>query len=212
MVRKLPRAKGYDKAATLRHLKQMVKSGTFVTEYVKQNGLRLDTFMLAVATHDPSSLGQLPCHAIQNDPKLITQNCEECGDVFWPSRKGSRFCSSSCGNTARRDRDYFDGRRKDTIGLAEGVCQLCSRHVDKGLSSHHVFGKANDPENEYLLALCRGCHQIVSELALKKWCGDPEVMARMIELAYAQHEGDVLIGLHRNGEGIVWEVSYRLTP
>lgn len=189
MVRKLPRAKGYDKAATLRHLKQMVKSGTFVTEYVKANGLKLDTFMLALRKYMESADKKAVYDLCELDPKLIQQHCEECNEPYWPSRRGTKFCSPSCGRKHKTDATYFGGRRKDTVGLAEGVCQLCSRHVDKGLSSHHVFGKANDPENKHLLALCRGCHQIVSELALKKWCTDPVVLAKLVMLSCLQRDG-----------------------
>lgn len=199
MARKIPRGKGYDKAATLKHLKQMQQSGSFVTQYVKANGLKLDTFMLAVAAYDPGSLGYLPCHVIQNDPKLITNACGECGETFWPVRKTARFCSSKCSSAYRRDQDYFGGRRHTTLGLAEGVCGLCLRRVESGLSSHHIFGKANDPGNEHLLALCKGCHQIVSALALKKWVDDPLTLARLAVLAISQAKGAVLINAQGSG-------------
>jgi hypothetical protein len=62
------------------------------------------------------------------------------------------------------DQNYFGGKRKQTIGLAEGVCQICERTPKKALSSHHVIGKENDPDNEILVALCSGCHNIVTQL------------------------------------------------
>lgn len=209
MVRKIPRGKGYDKAATLRHLKKMVQGGIFVTDYVKANGLKLDTFMLAIQTYDPHQLGRLPCHVIQNDPKLITQNCEQCAELYWPSKKGTRFCSPYCGNLWRKDQEYFGGKRSSTKGLAEGVCQLCARSVESGLSSHHIYGKANDPDNEFLLALCKGCHAVVSELALKKWVGDQGALGKLIWLAYTQRFGADLIKARKEDRIGMWvKVSF----
>lgn len=188
-MRKLPRGKGYDKAATLKHLKAMVKGGVPVTEYVKANGLKLDTFMLALFTHHAHLLH--PSHV--DDPKLIQASCEQCGETFWHTRKGVRFCSPKCGKDKRVDDTYFGGKRKSTAGLAESVCGLCRRQVTKGLSSHHVFGKANDPGNDHLLALCRGCHEVVSALALKKWVANEEALERLIVLAVSQRFGSMLI-------------------
>jgi len=57
--------------------------------------------------------------------------------------------------------EYFGGNRLNTIGLISKTCQLCMRKVEKGLSSHHIIGKEKDPENQYLIALCSGCHKLV---------------------------------------------------
>lgn len=189
MVRKIPRGKGYDKAATLKHVKAMLEGGTPVTAYVKAAGLKLDTFMLAIRTHTGLLNGSIRTESVNGDPKLITAICEECSDYYWPARKGSRFCSSYCGNLYRKDQEYFGGRRNETVGLKESVCQLCQRTVGKGLSSHHIYGKSNDVGNDHLLALCKGCHAIVSDLALKTWCDDPEKLQRLILLAYTQRHG-----------------------
>ena len=192
MNRKIPRGKGYDKAATLGHLKKMVKGGVFVTDYVKQAGLKLDTFMLALTLHS-FERGAWPYELIQKDPKLIQAECQQCGDPYWPSRRGTRFCSSYCGSLFRTDREYFGGKRNSTVGLEESVCQLCGRHVEKGLSSHHIYGKANDSDNEYLLALCKGCHALVSDLALKTWVSRSDCLEKLIWLAYTQRNGAQLL-------------------
>lgn len=194
MARKIPRGKGYDKAATLKHVNKMFKGGSFVTEYVKANGLHLDTFMLAAQLYLGKDGSFHPMEAqITGDPKLHTNECIECHETFWPARKAARFCSSKCRSAFKRDQDYFGGRRHTTLGLAEGVCGLCLRRVESGLSSHHIFGKANDPGNEHLLALCKGCHQIVSALALKKWVDDTGCLERLIVLAISQAKGATLI-------------------
>lgn len=195
-MRKIPRGKGYDKAAVLSHLKKMIRDGVYVTEYVKQNDLKIDPFMLAVGQYCVGG-GDLTAMAnhwlVGGDPKLIWQECEYCKEIYWPSRKGTLYCSKKCGSDASTDRNYFGGKRQTTIGLAERVCGLCKRTVQKGLSSHHLYGKANDPGNDHLLALCRGCHAIVSDLALKTWCDDPRALERLIVLAISQRQGAELV-------------------
>lgn len=206
MTRKLPRGKGYDKAATLGHLRKMVKGGIFVTDYVKQAGLKLDTFMLAAGLYGAPEINH---HLVGGDPKLIHAQCGYCNEVYWPTKQGTKWCSSYCGNAYRKDQDYFGGRRKDTVGLSEAMCQLCRRHVDKGLSSHHIYGKANDVENAFLLALCSGCHSVVSELARKIWIGDTDIVAKLIWLANTQRNGKEALDLRRDrGLGIRVEVSF----
>lgn len=208
MKRKIPRGKGYDKAAVLGHLRKMAKDGISVTDYVKQAGLKLDTFMLAVTTYD--CIRPLNRDLIIGDPKLIVEECVQCQDPYWPTKQGTKFCSSYCGGLYRKDQEYFGGRRNETIGLKEAVCQLCGRLVERGLSSHHIYGKQNDVANEFLLALCKGCHQIVSDLALKTWCGDDVKLAKLIWLAYTQRNGSEMLHLRKDEfRGWVVEVSFQ---
>lgn len=204
MARKIPRGKGYDKAAVLKHLNAMFKGGSFVTQYVKANGLKLDMFMLAAQLHLGKDGSFHPMEAqITGDPRLIVKACEECGETFWPVRKTARFCSPKCSSTHSRDQNYFGGKRRETLGLAEGVCGLCLRRTESGLSSHHLFGKGNDPGNDHLLALCKGCHQMVSALALRKWCDDPLALGRLIVLGVSQRYGKTLVNAQ---EGVAVEV------
>lgn len=218
MKRKIPRGKGYDKAATLSHLRKMVKGGIFVTDYVKQAGLKLDTFMLAVQEYaDPKwieSTRKWASHPLTSgDPKLITAQCVQCQESYWPSKQGTKFCSSYCGGLYRKDQGYFGGRRSETVGLAEAVCQLCRRLVERGLSSHHIYGKQNDVANEFLLALCKGCHAIVSDLALKTWCGDEGKLGKLIWLAFTQRNGAALLKDRKDeGTGAMVSVSFHIVP
>lgn len=209
MVRKIPRGKGYDKAATVRHYKKMRDSGIPVDSYVKQAGLKLDTFLNACCHHLqclPEDLVRLWFSWCAS--RVIQQNCEQCQETYWPSKKGTRFCSPYCGNMFRKDQEYFGGKRNSTAGLAEGVCQLCQRQVDRGLSSHHIYGKANDSDNEFLLALCSGCHAIVSDLALKRWVIDPVALERLIWLAINQRQGAHMIRERKDdGLGVRIEVK-----
>lgn len=211
MNRRIPRGQGYNKVAILRHLKQMVKGGTFVTQYCRDNGLKVDSFILAVERYDDA--GAWSYELIRDDPKFIQETCTQCKEEYWPSRKGTKFCSSYCSNMFRTDREYFGGNRNSTVGLQDSVCQLCQRHVEKGLSSHHIYGKANDVDNEYLLALCKGCHSIVSDLALKNWAGNSRCLEKLLWLAYTQRNGKDLIALRKEeGMGITVTVSFSLTP
>src|SRR5687767_9105483 len=99
MSRKIPRGKGYDKAAVTRHWKQLTRDGISVTQYVKDNGLHLDTFMLAAVTHCPT--------LIHHSQMPFSQPCGYCQDVYWPSKKGTKWCSPKCGKDAGVDERYF---------------------------------------------------------------------------------------------------------
>jgi len=80
---------------------------------------------------------------------------------------------------------YFGGRRMEAIGLREGVCQLCFGTFDKWLSAHHVLGKERDPENNALIALCRGCHDMVTNLSARSWVERSESVTELVALALA---------------------------
>jgi len=99
--------------------------------------------------------------------KLTTgTKCLNCGAVL---KKKQKYCSTKCGNAYRINQTYFGGKRDTTIGLLEKTCQVCKRKNVKGLSSHHVIGKENDPDNLYLVALCRGCHQLITILGRRNF-------------------------------------------
>ena len=74
----------------------------------------------------------------------------------------------------------------EAIGLREGVCQLCFGTFDKWLSAHHVLGKERDPENNALIALCRGCHDMVTNLSARSWVERSESVTELVALALAR--------------------------
>lgn len=78
---------------------------------------------------------------------------------------------------------YFGGRRMEAEGLADGICQLCNQKCDKWLSAHHVLGRENDPNHEALIALCRGCHDVLTRLAARPWVENPDSVSNVIALA-----------------------------
>jgi hypothetical protein len=78
--------------------------------------------------------------------------------------------------------EYFDGDRLNAVGIVEGVCQLCLEPKAKGLSAHHMIGKGNDPNNRLMVALCVGCHQAVTILAMRSFLENPDGWERLISL------------------------------
>jgi hypothetical protein len=109
--------------------------------------------------------------------------------MFYPNSARQQFCSQKCSIDARADKAYFGGRRREAIGMATGVCQVCEREVKSGLTPHHVFGKENDPDDDALVALCRGCHQLVTILAQRVFCDDPIRLEHLITLAWLRKHG-----------------------
>lgn len=120
---------------------------------------------------------------------LTPKICPYCRTTYYPLTKKQKSCSRRCGTQQRTDLAYFGGRRRETIGLAEGVCQLCMEKKDK-LSSHHMLGKQNDPDNEFLIALCAGCHHLVGMLSSRKFAEDPQGWENLINLVLGRRLAD----------------------
>jgi len=99
--------------------------------------------------------------------------------------KTQKSCNRKCRRDHVADTTYFGGKRKNTVGLKEGVCQLCGKVKEK-LSSHHVLGKEHDRESDFLVALCNGCHQIVGVLASKEFTDEPDGWENLITLVMAR--------------------------
>lgn len=181
----IPRGAGWDKASTLRHMKALQQYAGKITQYARANGLSIDLFVHALQQHCPD----LWAAYLQAHSDLPSKKCPYCGDVFIPTSGKQTYCTRKCANHARADRDYFGGKRRSTVGLAEGTCQLCERNGVKGLSSHHVFGKENDPENDVLLALCPGCHKCVTLLATRNFVDNETAWEALISLVWMRKNG-----------------------
>lgn len=119
----------------------------------------------------------------------VEAKCEYCESSYWPLSKRQRFCNRKCANHSRTDQSYFGGNRRNTIGFEEKQCQLCGAINPKALSSHHMIGKENDPENKYLIALCSGCHHIVTIVAGRKFAATPEAWEVLIQLVLIRKHG-----------------------
>lgn len=186
-ARKVPRGAGYDKVTIARHLKALETTPQKPTQYARAQGLEINLLILAFQRHFPERWQQyLATHS-----PLPEKVCEYavCGATFVPANGKQRFCTRTCGTRANVDRTYFGGRRRETVGLVEGVCQLCARTDAKALSSHHVIGKENDPLNEILVALCSGCHNIVTLLGGRAFVDDPRAWEALISLAWMRKHG-----------------------
>lgn len=118
--------------------------------------------------------------------QLNVRSCPGCGNRFVPLSGKQRFCTVRCRESHPRNLAYFGGRRQEAVGLREGVCQLCRRKSTKWLAAHHVLGKERDPDNETLIALCRGCHDLVTRISSRPWVERPDMVADLIALALAR--------------------------
>lgn len=182
---KVPRGAGYDKQSMKRHLDALDNFDGPATRYARANGLAIEMFVQAAQRHFPDQWDAY----VRSHSALPSKTCVYCDCDFIPANARQTYCTRKCASDARADRNYFGGRRRETVGLAEGVCQLCGRHGHKGLSSHHVLGKENDPDNEVLVALCQGCHKLVTLAASRKFIGDEAAWESFISLVWLRRYG-----------------------
>lgn len=178
-MRKIPRGKGYDKASILKHDRALVDQFPMsVNTYARKNKLNADFLWRSFGKYLP-------------DYEFIVnlKKCEYCERDFAYSVKTQRFCSTKCAADKKRDLEYFSGNRRSTKGLAEGVCQVCYAEPTKGLASHHVYGKAADPKGKTLVALCKGCHDLVGKLGTRNFINDPKILENLIALAHLRKHG-----------------------
>ena len=183
--KKIPRTEAYKKDNVLRYMRDMETSGSKITQYAKQNSLDVEALTNAIQRFD-NSWWERYAEANAKKPK---SPCPYCATEFWPQSHKQIYCTRHCANQARTDRDYFGGRRRETVGLAEGQCQLCGQVGVKGLSSHHIKGKENDPDNAHLIALCQGCHQIVTIVSGRRFAATPEAWEVLIQLVVMRKNG-----------------------
>lgn len=173
--KKIPRGSGYTKEATKRWLKELEEHEGSLRQFVQARGLSIDLFVTALQRYQPEFWDQF-----SQEHGLEPQSCAYCGLTYYPMTARQKTCSRKCQADKRRDEQYFGGKRRQALGLLDKTCQLCLRQVEKGLSAHHLLGKENDPDNNYLVALCPGCHQLVGILGGRKFAEDPSAWERLI--------------------------------
>lgn len=183
--RKLPRASGYDKESIRKRMKELESFKGPITRFARVNGLNVESLVRAIQRDNMEWWKRY----LNTHSDIPSRDCPYCHSLFIPASGKQIYCDRKCAQDARADRAYFGGQRRTTVGLAEGVCQLCQRQVDKGLSSHHVFGKENDPDNLVLVALCQGCHQLITLLGNRPFVDDPVVWQTLISLAWLRRHG-----------------------
>lgn len=184
--KKLPRGAGYDKAATAKALRELPLFSGSLRQFCRSRGQNLELFVRAFQKYFPDEW--LEYTKVHGAPEAV--QCPNCGDMYYPMTKRQLACSRLCSSQLRADERYFGGRRREALGMREGICQLCGREGRKGLSAHHIFGKANDPENELLIALCPGCHQLVGHLAGRRFIEDSSKLEALIGLALCRRRAD----------------------
>jgi 5-methylcytosine-specific restriction endonuclease McrA len=183
--KKIPRTGEYVKVKITKYIAEIDKEDLKLTKFSKMNSLNVDSLVYAIQKFYPE------WHEAYSERNAYSAKspCPYCEVEFWPQNARQIYCTRHCANQARVDRDYFGGRRRETIGLLEGVCQLCGAKNPKGLSSHHMLGKENDPDNRYLIALCQGCHQIVTIVAGRRFVATPEAWEVLMQLVIIRKNG-----------------------
>lgn len=182
---KVPRSSGYDKVSILKYIKEIDEQNLSIRQSAIANKLNIENLVQCFERFAPEWWENYR----KTHSAMETRECIYCGKTFYPMSARAKYCTRKCGNHARTDESYFGGRRRETIGLAEGICQLCGRKDVKGLSSHHVLGKENDPDNSNLIALCPGCHKIITLLATRKFVLDSAAWESVIQLAVMRAYG-----------------------
>jgi len=183
--KKVPRNGLFTKDKVKQYISEIEEKNIRLTKFAKQNSLHVDSLVAGIQKFFPDFYES---YSEKNAVKP-KENCPNCDESFWPQNHRQRFCSRKCTNQHRVDHSYFGGNRKNTIGLAEGICQLCGNKPEKALSSHHVIGKENDPENKYLVALCSGCHNIVTILGGRRFAATEEAWEVLIQLVLLRKYG-----------------------
>ena len=183
--RKLPRGAGYDKVTTLLWMDELERYEGKYTHFCKTRGHSTETQTRAFERHCPERWRQY----VEKHSNLGARRCEYCEREFVPNSGKQRFCSRRCQSEKRGDDSYFGGKKRSTIGWAERQCQLCLKTFERRLASHHVLGKENDPENKWLVALCNGCHDIVTRVAARNFVNNPEQLEALVSLVWLRHNG-----------------------
>jgi len=182
---RLPRGKGYTKADVARHRKAIERQGEPFATYARKVGLSPATLGDAFAHYEPDWW-----EAYKTSGQVQGTNCDYCGRWFVANRSDQRYCGPRCQATSKVDDSYFGGRRSAAVGMDSKTCQLCERTDVKGIQSHHALGKANDPDNRVLVALCAGCHKLVTLLGERNFTDEPGGWERLIELVWLRREGE----------------------
>jgi 5-methylcytosine-specific restriction endonuclease McrA len=188
-TRKVPRGAGFDKTSVRQHMRALDRFSGKLTQYCRANGLDVEILAQAIQRTDADWWQAY----VARHSDLPQRTCPYCAAAFIPMSGRQQYCTRSCSSDARRDRDYFGGNRRQTIGLAERTCQLCGRQGAKGLSAHHLVGKDNDPTDQLLIALCLGCHHVVGLLAGRAFVDEPSGWESLINLVMLRRKGGELV-------------------
>lgn len=178
---KIPRGMGLDLAGTRKYIAGLMVFDGTLRQFCKMNSIAIDPLVNAIQKYEPLYWAEYS----SSRSDIGESKCEYCEATFFPMTAKQRFCTTRCSATKKRDEEYFGGRRRDTVGLEAGICQLCDQAKER-LSSHHVLGKENDPDNTCLVAVCSGCHQLIGMLAGRRFTDQPDGWENLIHLVMAR--------------------------
>lgn len=176
---------GYAKPRVKKLIGRLEEYSGSLKSFCRNHSLDLELFVKAIQRVDRPFWEDYT----RRKSDLTSKVCPNCRQVFYPLTKKAMTCSRRCGENLRRDKAYFGGKRQQTIGLAEGVCQLCME-AKTSLQSHHMVGKDNDPDNEHLIALCAGCHHLVGMLAGRNFAESEQGWENLINLVLSRRLAD----------------------
>lgn len=180
----LKRGSGLTKATTAQYLKELINWDGSVRQFCVQRGLHVETFIKALQMRQPDGWEAY----VRSHSDLEVRTCPQCKRSFLPMNAKQTTCSRRCSTNRRVDIQYFGGKRSFAIGMEEGICQLCEKEKPR-LSAHHMFGKEHDPDNEYMIALCSGCHSLVGTLGVRSDVLTSEFWENLISLAVIRKLG-----------------------
>jgi len=181
---KIPRGAGFSKLNTAKLRKELESFQGNFRSFAIQRGLDMDMLARALQEYE----GDFWNNYVKAHSNLAEKICPQCSRSFVPFNKKQMTCNRRCATLRRNDLKYFDGKRSNAVGMLEGICQLCEREK-KSLSAHHVFGKANDKDNDYMVALCTGCHQVVGHLGGRSDVESEHFWENLISLVLARKLG-----------------------
>lgn len=179
------RIAGYPKKRVQKLIGLLEAYSGSIRQFCRHHSLELDYFIGCVQRVDKSFWEDYT----RRKSDLTSKVCPNCGATYYPLTKRQQTCSRRCSSLRRTDLKYFGGKRNEAIGLTDGTCQLCMERKPV-LSAHHVLGKANDPDNASLIALCSGCHQIVGILAGRVFAEQEQGWENLINLVLSRRLAD----------------------
>lgn len=190
-IRSRPKAKargfrgtGFTKSTMVKYASDLLSFDGRVTVFCRQRGLNVDVFVKAMQKYEPDAWKEY-----SKSYEMGVKMCEYCSTEFYPTSTRQRTCCRKCQSDLQSDRQCFNGNKRNTVGLIEGMCQLCGEHKTSKMASHHVYGRDNDPEAEHLVALCNGCHNLVEKLAARKAIDQHDFCERAIIWALMKRNG-----------------------
>lgn len=168
------------------YLSQLPAFQGSLRQFARLHGTAVDSLVKALQDLFPDEWKKLAA-----ERGVKEKLCTYCQQPFYPLGPRQQTCSKECRNHARVDRTYFGGRRREAVGLLEGICQICGRTPKKGLSVHHVLGKDKDPDNQLLMAVCPGCHRVIEQLARMAMIETTRGWENLIHLALLRRTGGI---------------------